>query len=114
MSSDSWSVFGLAENCGLIRITCSGHQSELTEMMNRLEHCLFFARKARHNQLVSQVSDGLWQLKQYEKEVYDSLHAKVASYSKDTASTKELKSKNDSLMKALTVINNLLFLHQSQ
>ena len=107
------SYFGLAENSGLIRITCSAHQSELTEIMDRLEHCLLSARKTKYDNLISQVSDELEQLKPYEKEVYGSLRDKLAKYAEDGSSSKELKQKNESLIKAHKVIKNLLFLHQS-
>ena len=105
------SYFGLAENSGLIRITCSAHQTELTEMMNRLEHCLYHARKNKHQELIQLVKNELLELKQYEKEVYDSLDAKVSQYAEPSSSTRELKQKNDSLIKAHKVIKNLLYLH---
>ena len=41
------SYFGLPENRGIIRITCSGNERELKDMMDRLENCLFQARKRK-------------------------------------------------------------------
>ncbi|MCX7115154.1 MAG: pyridoxal phosphate-dependent aminotransferase [Gammaproteobacteria bacterium] len=39
------SYYGLSQNCGFMRITCSGNEAELKELMDRLEQRLFKARK---------------------------------------------------------------------
>ncbi|KTC72385.1 aspartate aminotransferase A [Legionella birminghamensis] len=49
------SYFGMAKDCGAIRITCSAKPNELEEMMNRLERQLFQARSIKNSFLVSEI-----------------------------------------------------------
>ncbi|KTD49815.1 pyridoxal phosphate-dependent aminotransferase [Legionella quateirensis] len=61
------SYFGLAEDCGYLRITCSANTDELKEMMDRLEQRLLEARLLKNQFLVSEI---LFELeKSYESNV---------------------------------------------
>lgn len=74
------SYFGLAENSGFIRITCSGHQTELVEMMNRLESCLLQSRQDKHRKLVTEFSGQLNALANYDKDIYETIKKKTAAH----------------------------------
>lgn len=102
------SYFGLAENSGFIRITCSGHQTELVEMMNRLESCLLQARQDKHRKLVTEFAVQLNALANYDNDIYEAIKKKTAAHIETCDSCKMLKLKNDSLCNALKVITNLL------
>ncbi|MFW2535203.1 pyridoxal phosphate-dependent aminotransferase [Legionella sp. 28fT52] len=49
------SFFGMPEDCGYLRITCSAKSDELQEMMDRLESRLFEARLLKNQFLVSEI-----------------------------------------------------------
>jgi aspartate/methionine/tyrosine aminotransferase len=49
------SYFGLTEECGYLRITCSAKTDELKEMMDRLERRLLEARLLKNQFLVSEI-----------------------------------------------------------
>lgn len=48
--------FGMPEKNGYLRITCSGTQDELTDMMSRLETCLLHARQMKAEQILSDIT----------------------------------------------------------
>lgn len=50
------SYFGLPQNSGIMRITCSANEQELQELMDRLEHRLFEARRCRKLSLLEDAS----------------------------------------------------------
>lgn len=106
------SYFGLAENSGYVRITCSAHQTELTDLMDRLESRLFEARKLKNQSLLSAINADMEQLKNFDHDLYISFEKKIANYVEGTAfSCKNLKEKNQSLLKLHEIIKNILELH---
>lgn len=54
------SYFGLAKDCGILRITCSAKPEELTEMMDRLENRLFQSRLIKNQFLVNKVQSTIY------------------------------------------------------
>lgn len=104
--------FGLAENSGYVRITCSAHQTELTDLMDRLESRLFEARKLKNQALLLAVNSDMEQLKHFDHDLYVSFEKKIANNVEcNTFSCKNLREKNHSLMKLHEIIKNILELH---
>ncbi len=65
------SYFGLAENSGYMRITCSASGIELKEMMDRLEHRLIYARKIKKEHLIKSITEQLIKIKDKDIHVYE-------------------------------------------
>lgn len=102
------SYFGLSADCGFLRITCSAHQSELTELMDRLESCLLSARKTKHTKLSETVQRGLEKLRKVDSDIHLALSAKIGSFIQEGISCKEFRLKNQQLQKSNKIISNFL------
>lgn len=63
------SYFGLPKKSGLMRITCSGSEVELCDLMDRLETRLLAARQYKKISLLDDIAKGLEQLKAVDEEV---------------------------------------------
>lgn len=74
------SYFGMSNRDGYVRITCSGGDEELTELMDRLENRLAAARKEKQAQLEKQLKELIEQLAKFNK-------VKAAGFIKSTAHT---------------------------
>lgn len=61
------SYFGLSKYLGYVRITCSGGEQELEQLMNRLENRLLIARKEKQMQLINQFNHLTMLLGQFDK-----------------------------------------------
>ena len=106
------SYFGLTENSGFLRITCSAHQAELTDLMDRLEFRLFESRKIKNKELLAEVNKDMSQLKCFDQELYVSFGRKIVEYTDcNHCSCKELKDRNQSLMKMHLIIKSILELN---
>lgn len=57
------SYFGLSKHDGFMRITCSGRENELCDLMDRLERRLFESRKRIKNFLLEKINHRLPELK---------------------------------------------------
>jgi aspartate aminotransferase/aminotransferase len=67
------SYFGLAQNHGFMRITCSGSAQELQELMDRLEQRLFAARKKKQVALLEEVVEQVACIKDINEPLYTTL-----------------------------------------
>lgn len=69
------SYFGMSNRGGYVRITCSGGDEELAELMNRVENRLAVARKEKQAQFMKQLRELVDQLTKFNK-------AKAAGFTK--------------------------------
>lgn len=72
--------FGLPKDKGYIRITCSGAQEELVDMMNRIESVLLTARRMKYDNYMNQIISNLEQLRKYNPTTYTKYLNKVAPF----------------------------------
>lgn len=98
------SYFGLAPDCGFIRITCSGNDSELRELMDRLENRLFKARIIKKQLLIEKITQNLPELKILDEHMYDIMSQKVDSIIQGENNCLVLKGKNQVLEKLYATI----------
>lgn len=79
------SYFGLPKDSGFIRITCSGAEQELQDMMDRLEQRLVMARQLKKAALVDNIRKILPQLQMVDEHTYEILSQKMTQFlSKET------------------------------
>ncbi len=62
--------FGLPENLGFMRITCSDEPEKLEDMMGRIESYLLDARAEKYNRLINTINNRLSELKTESSEQY--------------------------------------------
>lgn len=96
------SYFGLSENNGYMRITCSDSQEELEEMMDRLEFRLFSARYNQKKMLLERVASQLPELKHIDINKHDELCVLLSELTQSTSSCIKLKEQNNILAKQFT------------
>lgn len=96
------SYFGLKENSGYIRITCSASSVELEELMDRLEHRLADARRIKKDNLISTINESLSQIKDKDPHVHELVLTKIAQHLSDESNSYQLKIQLDALEKIRT------------
>ncbi|MDP3705328.1 MAG: pyridoxal phosphate-dependent aminotransferase [Legionellaceae bacterium] len=106
------SYFGLPTDCGYMRITCSGNEQELQELMDRLENRLFQARKTKQLTLLENIKVKLPELKKVDCHMHEIICKKIDFIMLEEDTCFMLKKKNkilDTLQ--ATIINFLDFMH---
>ena len=88
------SYFGLAKDSGYIRITCSGDDQELTEIMDRLEFRLFEARQLKKIALLEIVTQKISELKKVYPHMHEIVSQKIAILNNQEDTCLTLKAKN--------------------
>lgn len=91
------SYFGLAQNSGFMRITCSGNERELQELMNRLEHRLLQARTNKKLTLFKLIRSQLTLLEKSNQYLYGFIANKIDLLKSKEDNCLTLKEKNQSL-----------------
>jgi aspartate aminotransferase/aminotransferase len=102
------SYFGLAKDSGYIRITCSGNEEELIEIMDRLEHRLFEARQVKKIMLLDEVTQKMPELKKVDSHMYDVVSQKIDVLNTQEDSCLTLKTKNHVLATLQSILRNYL------
>ena len=98
------SYFGMEGNKGYMRITCSGEESELKEMMDRLEHRLLEARLRHQQALVEKIIMGLQELKSINPSLHQELSEKISLLSSKETNCLKIKTDNQQLGEMLSMI----------
>lgn len=100
------SYFGLAQNSGFMRITCSGNERELQELMDRLEHRLLKARIKKKLALLKQIRPQLALIEKSNHNLYEFIVKKIEVLNIKDDNCLILKEKNQTLEKLReTMIN---------
>lgn len=102
------SYFGLAKNSGFMRITCSGDEQELQELMDWLEYRLFKARKYKNSTLLRAIKQKLAELKKIDTYIHNIIFDKISIITKKTENCLTLKEQNQALSKILPTIVDFL------
>ncbi|STY27871.1 kynurenine--oxoglutarate transaminase [Legionella wadsworthii] len=106
------SYFGLSPYDGFMRITCSGREKELQDLMDRLEHKLFESRKNIKNIFLQRINNRLPELAKLDNHMYDLIYRKLQIMKKEKDNCLRLKSQNQILKKIEDTINDFLGLMQ--
>lgn len=102
------SYFGLRKNSGFMRITCSADESELQEMMNRLENRLTHARIIKKTTLMKQINPMLPHLELIDKHTFDIVMQKIKPFLSEELNCLVLKSQIFSLEKIQLLVSDFL------
>lgn len=102
------SYFGLSKESGFMRITCSGNDSELQELMDRLEHRLLQARRDKKFTLLENITKQLPFLKKADLHMFDVISKKLALLNNEKENCLALKRSNQILDKIKTTISSVL------
>ena len=106
------SYFGLAPDSGFMRITCSGNERELQELMDRLENRLFEARKNKKLVLLESIALKLPELRNVDSHMYEIISKKIEIIMYEEDSCLTLRKKNKVLdMLQSTIVSFLEFMH---
>lgn len=89
--------FGLSEKNGLLRITCSGREVELKDMMDRLENCLLQARQAISTKLLEEINHQMPTLLSIDAERHKSLTDKIHHVTNNSGDALALRMQNQEL-----------------
>lgn len=100
------SYFGLSKKDGFMRITCSGDQEELHELMDRLEGRLFEARMNKKVSLLNDIALQLPELKNINTEKHEQALATLSTLSQLEDNCLNLKEKN-LILKKLRATNTV-------
>ncbi|MCW8400687.1 pyridoxal phosphate-dependent aminotransferase [Legionella sp. PATHC038] len=98
------SYFGLSKHDGFMRITCSGRENELLDLMNRLEGRLFESRKNKKNMLLEKINQRLPELEKIDTHMFDLICQKLQAGTMEEDTCLNLKSKNQALRKIYDTI----------
>jgi aspartate/methionine/tyrosine aminotransferase len=93
------SYFGLAIDCGYLRITCSGRMVELKEMMDRLERRLFEARLKVNTFLIHEILSKMEELT--DSHLHKTMFVELHLMQSFAPSCSEIKQQNNSMMRLL-------------
>ncbi|WP_010652154.1 pyridoxal phosphate-dependent aminotransferase [Fluoribacter dumoffii] len=93
------SYFGLSKHDGFMRITCSGREHELHELMDRLENRLLASRKNKKITLLEKINQSLTELKKLDSHMYDLICQKLKKAEGGQDTCLHLKSQNQTLTK---------------
>lgn len=102
------SYFGLSDKHGFFRITCSGNNVELSDLMDRLESRLFETRKNMYSTLLNDVTQGLIEIRKKDIHLYETISQKIPGSEQDNALS--LKEKNIVLKEIQHTLNGFLHL----
>lgn len=108
------SYFGLSKYDGFIRITCSGRENELCDLMDRLERRLFESRKNIKNFFLERINQRLPELKKIDAHMFDLIRQKLQAGNKGEDTCSNLKSKNQSLRKINDTIVDFFAIMRSE
>lgn len=98
------SYFGLPPNSGFMRITCSGTNDELNELMSRLENCLLQARQLKAEQLMKEITAQLTVLSLSDTFFCQSIQEKISQIMNNNGDCFALKNQNEQLTSVLSSI----------
>jgi len=110
------SYFGLSNRHSYVRITCSGGEMELAELMDRLEARLVIARKAKQMQLENQLAVMLEQLNKHDSNKASGFkelakHALIYQTDPKNINALALKNSNDALQEIISKTKIALSAH---
>lgn len=88
------SYFGMSEKSGFMRITCSGDEVELCELMDRLESRLLEARRNKKIELLNNIARQLPDLRDVDKVNHDLIIVRLAELSGSGGNSISLKEQN--------------------
>ena len=86
------SYFGLSTNHGFLRITCSGNDGELCDLMDRLESRLYETRKSTYSTLFENVTQELMEIGKIDPHLYETMSHQIPYSEQDNCLS--LKTKN--------------------
>ncbi|KTD00455.1 pyridoxal phosphate-dependent aminotransferase [Fluoribacter gormanii] len=98
------SYFGLSKQDGFMRITCSGRENELQDLMDRLERRLFQSRKNKRDFLLEQINHMLPELAKIDTHLFDLICQKLQAGNAEEDTCLNLKSKNQVIAKIYDTI----------
>lgn len=98
------SYFGLAKHDGFMRITCSGRENELCDLMDRLEKRLFESRKNKKNVLLERINQKLPELEKIDAHMFALIFQKLQAVNGEEDTCLNLKSKNQGLEKIYNTV----------
>ena len=107
------SYFGLPTSNGIVRITCSGNEQELKDMMDRIETSLLQARKRKNSSLRSEINYQLSVLDTISNEKKKVALMQFDKIIKTTDSPLELKKQNTDLVKLLDNIKEAIRIYKT-
>ncbi|KTD69508.1 aspartate aminotransferase A [Legionella steelei] len=93
------SYFGLSKHDGFMRITCSGQEHELHDLMDRLEGRLFASRKNKKSVLLEKIKHRLPELKKIDAHMFELIWQKLRAVDAEEDTCLNLKSRNQALRK---------------
>ncbi|QMT58682.1 pyridoxal phosphate-dependent aminotransferase [Legionella sp. PC997] len=93
------SYFGLSKHDGFMRITCSGRENELHDLMDRLENRLFGSRKNKKDVLLERINHMLPELEKMDAHMFDLICQKLQATNMEEDTCLNLKSKNQIIRK---------------
>ncbi|CAM3023972.1 pyridoxal phosphate-dependent aminotransferase [Legionella worsleiensis] len=99
------SYFGMMGDKGYMRITCSSGDSELKEMMDRLENRLLEARLSRQQVLVEKIKSRLQAIESINPSLYQEISEKIKVLSLKEKNCLAVKEDNHLLAEMLSTIN---------
>ena len=98
------SYFGLPKQSGVMRITCSGTEAELCDLMDRLESRLLEARHSKKTSLLDNIAHQMHQLHEINEKMHADMTEKLITVLSDAESSLSLKEQ----IKSLQEINMFL------
>ena len=98
------SYFGLPKQSGVMRITCSGTEAELCDLMDRLESRLLEARHSKKISLIDNIAHQMDQLHEINEKMHVDMTEKLITVLSDAESSLSLKEQ----IKSLQEINMFL------
>ncbi len=98
------SYFGLSKHDGFMRITCSGRENELCDLMDRLERKLFASRENKKNALLESINLRLPELEKIDAHMFALIFQKLQAVNGEEDSCLNLKSKNQALRKIYNTV----------
>ena len=104
------SYFGLERNSGIIRITSSGSEKELSELMNRLENRLFLARTQKKQILLDKINENLLKLPTQNLNLHNEISEEVNFLTHKNDNCLKLKETNGLLTKIHNKLKDMLSL----
>jgi aspartate/methionine/tyrosine aminotransferase len=105
------SYFGLSAACGFMRITCSGTDDELKELMNRLELRLVQARKEIKSNSLKYIMEKIPLIMKSDPILFQEINAKIEALPQNEQCL-ELKNQNKKLRKIKMLIDSFLEYNQ--
>lgn len=99
------SYFGIEANKGYMRITCSGEERELKDMMDRLENRLLEGRLRHQQALVEKIAISLKELQPLNPFLYQEISEKISLLSSKETNCLTVKDDNYMLREMLSLIN---------